>query len=88
MMWCFSPFLFEPHSEDNVLLPFQKSLCNVVFSALAESNASLQVTATKVLATLGQQSGECILEAYCATAQWLNHFNIVMKLIYTVIEVY
>lgn len=43
--------------EDNVLLPFQKSLCNVVFSALAESNASLQVTATKVLATLGQQSG-------------------------------
>ncbi|KAF4085446.1 hypothetical protein AMELA_G00118080 [Ameiurus melas] len=43
--------------EDNVLLPFQKSLCNVVFSALAESNASLQVTATKVLATLGQQPG-------------------------------
>ncbi|KAI5609725.1 mMS19 nucleotide excision repair protein-like [Silurus asotus] len=43
--------------EDNVLLPFQKSLCNVVFSALAESNAALQVTAMKVLATLGTQSG-------------------------------
>ncbi|MCJ8738228.1 hypothetical protein PDJAM_G00033240 [Pangasius djambal] len=43
--------------EENVLLPFQKSLCSVVFSALAESNASLQVTATKVLAMLGQQSG-------------------------------
>ncbi|XP_046709731.1 MMS19 nucleotide excision repair protein homolog isoform X2 [Silurus meridionalis] len=43
--------------EDNVLLPFQKSLCNVVFSALAESNAALQVTAMKVLATLGKQSG-------------------------------
>ncbi|KAM9462795.1 MMS19 nucleotide excision repair protein homolog [Clarias gariepinus] len=43
--------------EDSVLLPFQKSLSSVVFSALSESNASLQVTATKVLATLGQQSG-------------------------------
>ncbi|KAI5102983.1 mMS19 nucleotide excision repair protein-like, partial [Silurus meridionalis] len=43
--------------EDNVLLPFQKSLCNVVFSALAESNAALQVTAMKVLTTLGKQSG-------------------------------
>ncbi|KAF5889112.1 MMS19 nucleotide excision repair protein, partial [Clarias magur] len=43
--------------EECVLLPFQKSLSCMVFSALSESNASLQVTATKVLATLGQQSG-------------------------------
>ncbi|KAK3559804.1 hypothetical protein QTP86_020786 [Hemibagrus guttatus] len=43
--------------EENVLLPFQKSLSSVVFSALAESNANLQVTATKVLATLAQESG-------------------------------
>ncbi|KAG7325439.1 hypothetical protein KOW79_011755 [Hemibagrus wyckioides] len=43
--------------EENVLLPFQKSLSSMVFSALAESNANLQVTATKVLAALAQQPG-------------------------------
>ncbi|KAI4893649.1 hypothetical protein NFI96_018029 [Prochilodus magdalenae] len=43
--------------EESVLLPFQKSLCNAVFSALAESSAGLQITATKVLTTLGQQPG-------------------------------
>ncbi|KAK1794309.1 hypothetical protein P4O66_011191 [Electrophorus voltai] len=43
--------------EETVLQPFRKSLCSVVFSALAESNASLQITAAKVLTTLGQQPG-------------------------------
>ncbi|XP_060795486.1 MMS19 nucleotide excision repair protein homolog [Neoarius graeffei] len=43
--------------EECVLLPFRESLCSVVFAALAESNASLQVIATKVLATLSQHSG-------------------------------
>uniref|UniRef100_A0A8B9HLF0 MMS19 nucleotide excision repair protein n=1 Tax=Astyanax mexicanus TaxID=7994 RepID=A0A8B9HLF0_ASTMX len=42
-------------SEESVLLPFQVSLCSAVFSALAESSAGLQITATKVLATMGQQ---------------------------------
>uniref|UniRef100_A0AAR2IV57 MMS19 nucleotide excision repair protein n=1 Tax=Pygocentrus nattereri TaxID=42514 RepID=A0AAR2IV57_PYGNA len=43
--------------EETVLLPFQKPLCSAVFSALAESSAGLQITATKVLTTLGQQPG-------------------------------
>uniref|UniRef100_A0A4W4E528 MMS19 nucleotide excision repair protein n=1 Tax=Electrophorus electricus TaxID=8005 RepID=A0A4W4E528_ELEEL len=43
--------------EETVLQPFRKSLCSVVFSALAESNASLQITAAKVLTKLGQQPG-------------------------------
>ncbi|XP_076856911.1 MMS19 nucleotide excision repair protein homolog [Brachyhypopomus gauderio] len=42
---------------ESVLLPFRKSLCSVLFSALAESNAGLQITATKVLTALGQQPG-------------------------------
>lgn len=37
---------------------FRPSLCSMVFSALAETNASLQVTATSVLALLAQQNGE------------------------------
>ncbi|XP_031424746.1 MMS19 nucleotide excision repair protein homolog isoform X2 [Clupea harengus] len=43
--------------EENVLLPFQSSLCGVVFSALSESGAGLQTTATRILTALGQQSG-------------------------------
>ncbi|XP_027014879.2 MMS19 nucleotide excision repair protein homolog isoform X1 [Tachysurus fulvidraco] len=43
--------------EENVLLPFQKALSSVVFSALTESSANLQVTATKVITTLAQQPG-------------------------------
>ncbi|XP_072523686.1 MMS19 nucleotide excision repair protein homolog isoform X2 [Salminus brasiliensis] len=43
--------------EESVLLPFQTSLCSTVFSALAETSAGLQITATKVLTTLGQQPG-------------------------------
>lgn len=33
-------------------------MCSIVFSALVESNASLQITATSVLALLAQQTGE------------------------------
>ncbi|XP_016150386.1 MMS19 nucleotide excision repair protein homolog [Sinocyclocheilus grahami] len=43
--------------EDSVLVAFQQSLCSVVFSALTESSAGLQVTATRVLTALGQQPG-------------------------------
>ncbi|XP_042623031.1 MMS19 nucleotide excision repair protein homolog [Cyprinus carpio] len=43
--------------EDSVLVAFQQSLCGVVFSALTESSAGLQVTATRVLSALGQQPG-------------------------------
>uniref|UniRef100_A0A4W4E4T7 MMS19 nucleotide excision repair protein n=1 Tax=Electrophorus electricus TaxID=8005 RepID=A0A4W4E4T7_ELEEL len=50
-------FLSLALSEETVLQPFRKSLCSVVFSALAESNASLQITAAKVLTKLGQQPG-------------------------------
>uniref|UniRef100_A0A8C1M0J4 MMS19 nucleotide excision repair protein n=1 Tax=Cyprinus carpio TaxID=7962 RepID=A0A8C1M0J4_CYPCA len=42
---------------DSVLVAFQQSLCGVVFSALTESSAGLQVTATRVLSALGQQPG-------------------------------
>uniref|UniRef100_A0AAR2LTI7 MMS19 nucleotide excision repair protein n=1 Tax=Pygocentrus nattereri TaxID=42514 RepID=A0AAR2LTI7_PYGNA len=51
-------FVLSSLSEETVLLPFQKPLCSAVFSALAESSAGLQITATKVLTTLGQQPGE------------------------------
>ncbi|KAM9837604.1 MMS19 nucleotide excision repair protein homolog [Aulostomus maculatus] len=44
-------------NEERVLLVFCPSLCTMVFSALSESNASLQVTATSVLASLAQQTG-------------------------------
>lgn len=45
-------------TEENVFAAFRPSLCSMVFSALAESNANLQVTATSVLALLAQQNGE------------------------------
>ncbi|XP_028813706.1 MMS19 nucleotide excision repair protein homolog [Denticeps clupeoides] len=45
------------HGEDNVLVEFQKPLCSAVFSALAESSAGLQITATRLLTSLGKQSG-------------------------------
>lgn len=48
------------YTEESVLVVFQQSLCSVVFSALAESSAGLQVTATRVLTALGQQPGEWI----------------------------
>lgn len=46
------------NAEESVLVPFQQSLASVVFSALTESSVGLQVTATRVLAALGQQPGE------------------------------
>lgn len=41
-----------------MFLVFRPSLCSMVFSALAENNASLQITATSVLTLLVQQTGE------------------------------
>lgn len=44
--------------EESLFLAFRPSLCSMVFSALVESNASLQITATSVLTLLAQQTGE------------------------------
>ncbi|XP_067224909.1 MMS19 nucleotide excision repair protein homolog [Chanodichthys erythropterus] len=52
-----TPLSRPADGEESVLVAFQQSLCNVVFSALAESSAGLQVTATRVLTALGQQPG-------------------------------
>uniref|UniRef100_A0A8C4H955 MMS19 nucleotide excision repair protein n=1 Tax=Dicentrarchus labrax TaxID=13489 RepID=A0A8C4H955_DICLA len=41
----------------SVFLAFRPSLCSMVFSALTETNASLQITATSVLTSLAQQTG-------------------------------
>uniref|UniRef100_A0A673Y785 MMS19 nucleotide excision repair protein n=1 Tax=Salmo trutta TaxID=8032 RepID=A0A673Y785_SALTR len=43
--------------DESVLLDFRQSLCSVVFSALSESNADLQITSMRVLTALGQQTG-------------------------------
>uniref|UniRef100_A0A8C8G090 MMS19 nucleotide excision repair protein n=1 Tax=Oncorhynchus tshawytscha TaxID=74940 RepID=A0A8C8G090_ONCTS len=40
-----------------VRLTFLTSLCSIVFSALSESNADLQITSMRVLTALGQQTG-------------------------------
>ncbi|XP_066522374.1 MMS19 nucleotide excision repair protein homolog isoform X2 [Hoplias malabaricus] len=52
-----TPSSLSAEGEESVLLPFQKSLCSAVFSALSESSAGLQITAIKVLITLGEQPG-------------------------------
>lgn len=44
--------------EESLFLAFRPSLCNMVFSALVETDASLQITATSVLTLLAQQPGE------------------------------
>uniref|UniRef100_A0A673Y7N5 MMS19 nucleotide excision repair protein n=1 Tax=Salmo trutta TaxID=8032 RepID=A0A673Y7N5_SALTR len=44
--------------DESVLLDFRQSLCSVVFSALSESNADLQITSMRVLTALGQQTGD------------------------------
>ncbi|XP_068160952.1 MMS19 nucleotide excision repair protein homolog [Antennarius striatus] len=44
-------------NEESVFLAFRPSLCSMVFSALTETNATLQVTATVVIASLAQQTG-------------------------------
>ncbi|XP_070846035.1 MMS19 nucleotide excision repair protein homolog isoform X2 [Chaetodon trifascialis] len=43
--------------EESVFSAFRPALCTIVFSALTESNASLQITATSVLTSLAQQAG-------------------------------
>uniref|UniRef100_A0A7N8WZ07 MMS19 nucleotide excision repair protein n=1 Tax=Mastacembelus armatus TaxID=205130 RepID=A0A7N8WZ07_9TELE len=50
--------VFHPSMlEESVFLAFSQPLCNMVFSALTESNSSLQITATSVLTSLAQQTG-------------------------------
>lgn len=44
--------------EENVFLAYRPALCSIVFSALAESNGALQITATSVLTLLARQTGE------------------------------
>ncbi|XP_049916888.1 MMS19 nucleotide excision repair protein homolog isoform X2 [Epinephelus moara] len=44
-------------NEDSVFLAFRSSLCSMVFSALTETNDSLQITAASVLTSLAQQTG-------------------------------
>uniref|UniRef100_A0A671TTT0 MMS19 nucleotide excision repair protein n=1 Tax=Sparus aurata TaxID=8175 RepID=A0A671TTT0_SPAAU len=48
---------YEPES---VFGAFRSSLCSIVFSAVTETNASLQITASSVLTSLAQQTGEMI----------------------------
>uniref|UniRef100_A0A671TTS5 MMS19 nucleotide excision repair protein n=1 Tax=Sparus aurata TaxID=8175 RepID=A0A671TTS5_SPAAU len=45
---------YEPES---VFGAFRSSLCSIVFSAVTETNASLQITASSVLTSLAQQTG-------------------------------
>ncbi|XP_037610293.1 MMS19 nucleotide excision repair protein homolog isoform X1 [Sebastes umbrosus] len=44
-------------NEESVFLAFRPSLCSMVFSALTDTNSSLQVTAISVLTSLVQQTG-------------------------------
>ncbi|XP_067432666.1 MMS19 nucleotide excision repair protein homolog [Thunnus thynnus] len=44
-------------NEESVLSAFRPSLCSMVFSALTETNANLQITATSALTSLSQQTG-------------------------------
>ncbi|XP_028263603.1 MMS19 nucleotide excision repair protein homolog [Parambassis ranga] len=47
----------QSDSEQSVFSAFREPLCSMVFSALSESNSSLQITATSVLTSLAQQAG-------------------------------
>uniref|UniRef100_A0A4W6FD38 MMS19 nucleotide excision repair protein n=1 Tax=Lates calcarifer TaxID=8187 RepID=A0A4W6FD38_LATCA len=44
-------------NEESVFSAFRESLCSMVFSALSETNSSLQITATSMLTSLAQQTG-------------------------------
>ncbi|XP_030610496.1 MMS19 nucleotide excision repair protein homolog isoform X2 [Archocentrus centrarchus] len=44
-------------NDESVFSAFREALCSIVFSALSESNSSLQITATSVLTSLAQQTG-------------------------------
>ncbi|XP_030255856.1 MMS19 nucleotide excision repair protein homolog isoform X1 [Sparus aurata] len=46
-----------PENEESVFGAFRSSLCSIVFSAVTETNASLQITASSVLTSLAQQTG-------------------------------
>lgn len=55
----FSPIsssLLSP--DESVLLDFRQSLCSIVFSALSENSAGLQITSLRVLTALSQHTGE------------------------------
>ncbi|CAN9508908.1 unnamed protein product [Ophioblennius macclurei] len=43
--------------DESALSDFREALCTMVFSALVESNANLQITATSVLTSLAQHAG-------------------------------
>lgn len=51
-------YVFFEWLEESLFLAFRPSLCNMVFSALVENDASLQITATSVLTLLARQTGE------------------------------
>ncbi|XP_064780237.1 MMS19 nucleotide excision repair protein homolog isoform X2 [Oncorhynchus masou masou] len=42
--------------DESVLLDFRQSLCSIVFSALSENSAGLQITSLRVLTALSQQT--------------------------------
>ncbi|XP_029561923.1 MMS19 nucleotide excision repair protein homolog [Salmo trutta] len=42
--------------DESVLLDFRQSLCSIVFSALSEDSAGLQITSLRVLTALSQQT--------------------------------
>ncbi|XP_055360358.1 MMS19 nucleotide excision repair protein homolog isoform X2 [Betta splendens] len=47
----------QPSESETVFGAFRQSLCGIVFSALSETNSSLQIVATSVLTSLAQQAG-------------------------------
>ncbi|KAJ0060171.1 hypothetical protein NL108_004016, partial [Boleophthalmus pectinirostris] len=65
-----------PENEDNALSEYRSSLCSIVFSALSETNDSLQITATQVLTSLTQQQGKIVplLMFWCAFFVLNIHF--------------
>ncbi|XP_013882296.1 MMS19 nucleotide excision repair protein homolog [Austrofundulus limnaeus] len=50
-------FLMAVFPDESVFSEYRAALCSMVFSALSESNFSLQITATSVLSSLAQQTG-------------------------------
>uniref|UniRef100_A0A3P8TW19 MMS19 nucleotide excision repair protein n=1 Tax=Amphiprion percula TaxID=161767 RepID=A0A3P8TW19_AMPPE len=44
-------------SDESVLSAFREALCSIMFSALSESDSSLQITATSALTSLAQLTG-------------------------------
>uniref|UniRef100_A0A8C7U7W0 MMS19 nucleotide excision repair protein n=1 Tax=Oncorhynchus mykiss TaxID=8022 RepID=A0A8C7U7W0_ONCMY len=48
--------LKSSEEDESVLLDFRQSLCSIVFSALSENSAGLQITSLRVLTALSQQT--------------------------------